>query len=113
MAALVVEPVLGEGGFIPLSETYLREIREITAPQGILLIADEIQSGFGRTGRMWAVEHSGVVPDLITFAKSVAAGLPLSGVVGRAEVMDAPTCFAWWEGLNSPMRGGSCSRAGI
>ena len=90
VAALVVEPVLGEGGFIPLSETYLREIREITASQGILLIADEIQSGFGRTGRMWAVEHSGVVPDLITFAKSVAAGLPLSGVVGRAEVMDAP-----------------------
>nr|WP_246584218.1 4-aminobutyrate--2-oxoglutarate transaminase [Thermus brevis] len=90
VAALVVEPVLGEGGFIPLSETYLREIREITASQGILLIADEIQSGFGRTGKMWAVEHSGVVPDLITFAKSVAAGLPLSGVVGRAEVMDAP-----------------------
>ncbi|UZX14860.1 4-aminobutyrate--2-oxoglutarate transaminase [Thermus sp. PS18] len=90
VAALVVEPVLGEGGFIPLSETYLREIRKITASQGILLIADEIQSGFGRTGRMWAVEHSGVVPDLITFAKSVAAGLPLSGVVGRAEVMDAP-----------------------
>jgi len=90
VAALVVEPVLGEGGFIPLSETYLREIREITASQGILLIADEIQSGFGRTGRMWAIEHSGVVPDLITFAKSVAAGLPLSGVVGRAEVMDAP-----------------------
>lgn len=90
VAALVVEPVLGEGGFIPLSETYLREIREITASKGILLIADEIQSGFGRTGRMWAVEHRGVVPDLITFAKSVAAGLPLSGVVGRAEVMDAP-----------------------
>lgn len=90
VAALVVEPVLGEGGFIPLSETYLREIRGITASQGILLIADEIQSGFGRTGKMWAVEHSGVVPDLITFAKSVAAGLPLSGVVGRAEVMDAP-----------------------
>jgi 4-aminobutyrate aminotransferase/(S)-3-amino-2-methylpropionate transaminase len=55
-----------------------------------LLVADEIQSGFGRTGKMWAIEHSGVVPDLITFAKSVAAGLPLSGVVGRAEVMDAP-----------------------
>lgn len=90
VAALIVEPVLGEGGFIPLSETYLREIREITSSHGILLIADEIQSGFGRTGRMWAVEHSGVVPDLLTFAKSVAAGLPLSGVVGRAEVMDAP-----------------------
>lgn len=90
VAALVVEPVLGEGGFIPLSETYMQGIREITAFHGILLIADEIQSGFGRTGRMWAVEYSGVVPDLLTFAKSVAAGLPLSGVVGRTEVMDAP-----------------------
>lgn len=90
VAAVIVEPVLGEGGFIPLSESYLRGIREITASHGILLIADEIQSGFGRTGRLWAVEHSAVVPDLLTFAKSVAAGLPLSGVVGRAEVMDAP-----------------------
>ncbi|WP_243026949.1 4-aminobutyrate--2-oxoglutarate transaminase [Thermus albus] len=90
VAAVILEPVLGEGGFIPLSEKYLQGIREITASHGILLIADEIQSGFGRTGRMWAVEHSAVVPDLLTFAKSVAAGLPLSGVVGRAEVMDAP-----------------------
>jgi 4-aminobutyrate aminotransferase/(S)-3-amino-2-methylpropionate transaminase len=81
---------LGEGGFIPLSPEYLRAVRQITEAHGILLVADEIQSGFGRTGKMWAIEHSGVVPDLITFAKSVAAGLPLSGVVGRAEVMDAP-----------------------
>jgi 4-aminobutyrate aminotransferase/(S)-3-amino-2-methylpropionate transaminase len=65
-------------------------VRRITEAHGVLLVADEIQSGFGRTGKMWAIEHSGVVPDLITFAKSVAAGLPLSGVVGRAEVMDAP-----------------------
>ncbi len=90
VAALILEPVLGEGGFIPLSPAYLEEVRRITAAHGILLVADEIQSGFGRTGRMWAIEHSGVVPDLLTFAKSVAAGLPLSGVVGRAEVMDAP-----------------------
>jgi 4-aminobutyrate aminotransferase/(S)-3-amino-2-methylpropionate transaminase len=90
VAALILEPVLGEGGFIPLSPAYLKEVRRITEAHGILLVADEIQSGFGRTGKMWAIEHSGVVPDLITFAKSVAAGLPLSGVVGRAEVMDAP-----------------------
>jgi len=90
VAALILEPVLGEGGFIPLSPEYLRAVRRITEAHGILLVADEIQSGFGRTGKMWAIEHSGVVPDLITFAKSVAAGLPLSGVVGRAEVMDAP-----------------------
>ena len=90
VAALILEPVLGEGGFIPLSPEYLRAVRRITAAHGVLLVADEIQSGFGRTGKMWAIEHSGVVPDLITFAKSVAAGLPLSGVVGRAEAMDAP-----------------------
>lgn len=90
VAALILEPVLGEGGFIPLSPEYLRAVRRITEAHGILLVADEIQSGFGRTGKMWAIEHSGVVPDLITFAKSVAAGLPLSGVVGRAEAMDAP-----------------------
>ncbi|WP_117236909.1 4-aminobutyrate--2-oxoglutarate transaminase [Thermus sediminis] len=90
VAALILEPILGEGGFIPLSPAYLKEVRRITEAHGILLVADEIQSGFGRTGRMWAIEHSGVVPDLLTFAKSVAAGLPLSGVVGRAEVMDAP-----------------------
>ncbi|MDL1902740.1 aminotransferase class III-fold pyridoxal phosphate-dependent enzyme, partial [Anaerolineae bacterium CFX9] len=64
--------------------------RRITEQHGIVLIADEIQSGFGRTGRMYAVEHSGVVPDLITFAKSVAGGVPLSGVSGKAEIMDAP-----------------------
>jgi 4-aminobutyrate aminotransferase/(S)-3-amino-2-methylpropionate transaminase len=90
VAALILEPVFGEGGFIPLSPEYLRAVRRITEAHGILLVADEIQSGFGRTGKMWAIEHGGVVPDLITFAKSVAAGLPLSGVVGRAEAMDAP-----------------------
>lgn len=90
VAAIILEPVLGEGGFIPLSPTYLGAVRQLAETHGILLVADEIQSGFGRTGRMWAVEHSGLVPDLLVFAKSVAAGLPLSGVVGRAEVMDAP-----------------------
>lgn len=90
VAAIIIEPVLGEGGFIPAPVEFLQELRRITAQHGILLIADEIQSGFGRTGRMYAIEHSGVEPDMITFAKSVAGGVPLSGVTGRAEVMDAP-----------------------
>jgi 4-aminobutyrate aminotransferase / (S)-3-amino-2-methylpropionate transaminase / 5-aminovalerate transaminase len=90
VAAIIIEPVLGEGGFIPASPEFLRELRRITQQYGILLIDDEIQSGFGRTGKFFAIEHSGVVPDLITIAKSLAGGLPLSGVIGRAEVMDAP-----------------------
>jgi 4-aminobutyrate aminotransferase/(S)-3-amino-2-methylpropionate transaminase len=91
VAAVIIEPVLGEGGFVPAPEPFLRGLRTLTERHGILLIADEIQTGFGRTGRYFAIEHSGVVPDLMTVAKSLAAGFPLSGVVGRAEVMDAPT----------------------
>ena len=90
VAAIVIEPVLGEGGFVPAPVDFMRRLRELTRQHGILLIADEIQTGFGRTGKFFAVEHSGVKPDLITVAKSLAAGFPLSGVVGRAEVMDAP-----------------------
>jgi len=90
VAAVIIEPVLGEGGFVPAPAEFLRELRRITAQHGILLIADEIQSGFGRTGTLFAIEQSGVAPDLITIAKSLAGGLPLSGVIGRAEVMDAP-----------------------
>ena len=90
VAAIIIEPVLGEGGFVPAPLDFLRKLRELTRQHGILLIADEIQSGFGRTGKLFAIEHSGVEPDLMTVAKSLAAGLPLSGVVGRAEVMDAP-----------------------
>ena len=91
VAAVVIEPVLGEGGFVAAPAEFLVELRELTRQHGIVLIADEIQTGFGRTGRFFAMEHSGVVPDLLTVAKSIAGGLPLSGVVGRAEVMDAPT----------------------
>jgi len=91
VAAVIIEPVLGEGGFVPAPREFLQGLRALTAKHGILLIADEIQSGFGRTGRFFAIEHSGVKPDLITVAKSLAAGFPLSGVVGRADVMDAPT----------------------
>lgn len=90
VAAIIIEPVLGEGGFIPAPAKFLKELRQITQQQGIVLIIDEIQSGFGRTGAMYAIEHSGIEPDMITFAKSVAGGMPLSGVTGRADIMDAP-----------------------
>ncbi len=90
VAAVIIEPVLGEGGFVPAPADFLRRLRELTESHGILLIVDEIQTGFGRTGKFFAIEHSGVQPDLVTVAKSLAAGFPLSGVVGRADVMDAP-----------------------
>jgi len=90
VAAAIIEPVLGEGGFVPAPPAFLQALRAITAEHGILLIADEVQSGFGRTAKLFAIEYSGVQPDLVTVAKSLAGGLPLSGVVGRAEVMDAP-----------------------
>src|SRR6202171_167102 len=90
VAAVIIEPVLGEGGFVPALLDFQRRLRELTERHGILLIADEIQTGLGRTGKFFATEHSGVQPDLVTVAKSLAAGFPLSGVVGRADVMDAP-----------------------
>ncbi|HLJ66178.1 MAG TPA: 4-aminobutyrate--2-oxoglutarate transaminase [Chloroflexota bacterium] len=90
VAAIIVEPVQGEGGFIVAPPEWLRTLRRICDREGILLIADEVQTGFGRTGRMWAMEHAGVEPDLMVLAKSIAAGLPLGAVVGRADLMDAP-----------------------
>ena len=89
LAAVIVEPVSGEGGFIPFPDFYVRRLRELCDEHSILLIADEIQTGFGRTGKMFAIEHSGVAPDLLTASKSLAGGLPLSAVTGRAEVMDS------------------------
>lgn len=89
VAAIMIEPVLGEGGFIPAPLGYLRDLRDLTAQHGIILIADEIQSGYGRTGAMFAIERAGVVPDLLAVAKSIAGGVPLSGVIGRADIMDA------------------------
>jgi 4-aminobutyrate aminotransferase / (S)-3-amino-2-methylpropionate transaminase / 5-aminovalerate transaminase len=89
IAAIVVEPVLGEGGFMAAPPEFLRGLRDICDRHGIVLVVDEVQSGFARTGRFFAVEHSGVEPDLITVAKSIAMGLPLSGVLGKAEIMDA------------------------
>jgi len=87
-AAIVFEPQLGEGGFVPAPQAYVEGLRELCDRHGIVLVADEVQSGFGRTGRMFAMEHFGIEPDLVTVAKSIAGGLPLSGVIGRAEIMD-------------------------
>ncbi len=89
VAAVVVEPVLGEGGFVVPPPDFLSALRMFTRRHGMLLIADEVQTGIGRTGRMFALEHVGVEPDLLVVAKSLAAGLPLSAVVGAADVMDA------------------------
>jgi 4-aminobutyrate aminotransferase/(S)-3-amino-2-methylpropionate transaminase len=91
VAAIIIEPVLGEGGFIAAPLDFLLSLRAIADEFGIVLIADEIQSGFGRTGRYFAIEHAGIEADLITVAKSMAGGLPLSAVIGKAEIMDAPS----------------------
>ncbi|MEC9484138.1 MAG: 4-aminobutyrate--2-oxoglutarate transaminase [Halomonas sp.] len=88
-AAIVLEPVLGEGGFYQAPASFLKAIREICDEHGMLMIVDEVQSGFGRTGKMFAIEHSGVEPDLITMAKSMADGMPISAVVGTDKHMDA------------------------
>jgi 4-aminobutyrate aminotransferase/(S)-3-amino-2-methylpropionate transaminase len=90
LAAIIIEPVQGEAGFIPMPARFLRRIRELCTQHGIVMIADEVQTGFGRTGAMFAVEHSGVVPDLVTMAKALGAGLPISATTGRADIMDAP-----------------------
>jgi 4-aminobutyrate aminotransferase / (S)-3-amino-2-methylpropionate transaminase / 5-aminovalerate transaminase len=90
VAAIIVEPVSGEGGFIPFPDFYLRKLRELCDEYGIVMIVDEVQTGFGRTGKMFAIEHSGVVPDLLITAKSLGGGMPIGGVTGKAEIMDAP-----------------------
>jgi 4-aminobutyrate aminotransferase/(S)-3-amino-2-methylpropionate transaminase len=89
VAAIIVEPVQGEGGFLPAPQGFLEGLRAICDEHGICLIADEVQTGFARTGKLFAIEHFDVEPDLITVAKSIAAGLPLSGVLGKAEILDA------------------------
>ncbi len=90
VAAIIVEPVLGEGGFIVPPDAFLPALKEIAQAHGIVFIADEIQTGFCRTGKWFAVEHYGVVPDLMTMGKSIASGLPLSAVSGRQDLMDQP-----------------------
>jgi 4-aminobutyrate aminotransferase/(S)-3-amino-2-methylpropionate transaminase len=90
VAAIVIEPVQGEGGFVVAPPEFLEGVRRICDDNGIVLVVDEVQTGYGRTGKMWGIEHYDVEPDLMTVAKSIAAGLPLSGVIGKAEIMDAP-----------------------
>jgi len=89
VAAIIIEPVQGEGGFYPAPGGFLQQIRDICDQHGIVMIADEVQTGFARTGKLFACEHEGVEPDLITVAKGLAGGFPLSGVVGKAEIMDS------------------------
>ncbi|GGJ93285.1 4-aminobutyrate--2-oxoglutarate transaminase [Pseudomonas matsuisoli] len=91
VAAIIIEPVQGDGGFLPAPVEFMQALRALCTRHGIVLICDEIQVGFGRTGTLFGFQHSGIQPDLVTTAKSLAGGLPLSGVVGRAEIMDAPT----------------------
>jgi 4-aminobutyrate aminotransferase/(S)-3-amino-2-methylpropionate transaminase len=90
VAAIIIEPVLGEGGFVPAPPDFLHELRRIASTHGIVLVADEIQSGMGRTGRLFACEHYDIEPDVTVIAKSLGGGLPLAAVVGKAEIMDAP-----------------------
>ena len=89
VAAIIIEPVLGEGGFVPAPAEFLQGVRKICDERGIVLIVDEVQTGFGRTGKFFAIEHAGIEADLMTVAKSIAAGMPLSAVIGKAELMDA------------------------
>jgi 4-aminobutyrate aminotransferase/(S)-3-amino-2-methylpropionate transaminase len=90
VAAIVIEAVQGEGGFVVAPPEFLEGVRRICDDNGIVLVVDEVQTGYGRTGKMWGIDHYSIEPDLITVAKSIAAGLPLSGVIGRAEIMNAP-----------------------
>jgi 4-aminobutyrate aminotransferase / (S)-3-amino-2-methylpropionate transaminase / 5-aminovalerate transaminase len=107
VAAIVIEPVQGEGGFNVAPFEFMRALRRLCDRHGILLVADEIQTGFGRTGKMFAIEHSGVVPDLIAIAKAIGGGFPISAVIGCADVMDAPAPG----GLGSTFAGNAVSCA--
>ena len=102
VAAIIVEPVLGEGGYIVPPPGFLPRLREITREHGILLIADEVQTGFGRTGKMFAVEHWGVEPDILTMAKGIASGLPLSGLIAKRELIER-----WAPGTHGGTYGGN------
>ena len=88
-AAIIIEPVLGEGGYVPTPDAFLRGLRERCDRHGMLLIADEVQTGVGRTGMMWGMQHSGVRPDVVVVAKGLASGMPLSAIVARPELMEA------------------------
>jgi 4-aminobutyrate aminotransferase len=100
-AAIFLEPVQGEGGYVPAPKIFLQELRKICDRHGILLVADEVQSGYGRTGKMWAIQHSGVEPDIITSAKGIASGMPLGMMMSRASIMD------WVPGSHASTFGGN------
>jgi 4-aminobutyrate aminotransferase len=100
-AAIFIEPVQGEGGYVPAPKEYVQELRRICDKHGILLVADEVQCGAGRTGKMWAIEHTGVEPDIVTMAKGIASGMPLGVTVARAEIMD------WVPGSHASTFGGN------
>ena len=102
VAAVIVEPIQGEGGYVVPEDGFLEGLREITSRHGIVLIADEIQSGAGRTGRMWAVEHWGVEPDVVLTAKGIASGMPLGGMIARADLMES-----WPAGAHGSTYGGN------
>ena len=102
VACVLIEPVQGEGGFTPAPPAFLRELRAFCDEHGILLIADEVQSGYGRTGRMWAFEHAGIVPDVVVLAKAIANGLPLSAIVSSRELQER-----WGRGAHGSTYGGN------
>jgi 4-aminobutyrate aminotransferase len=101
VAAIFIEPIQGEGGYVVAPDNFLRELREICNRHGILLVADEVQSGAGRTGKWWAIEHSGVQPDIVCMAKGIASGMPLGICMSRAEIMD------WVPGSHASTFGGN------
>ena len=102
VAAIIVEPIQGEGGYIVPEDGFLQGLRRICDEHGILLIADEIQSGAGRTGRMWAIEHWGVQPDILLTAKGIGSGMPIGGMIARAELLEA-----WGTGAHGSTYGGN------
>ena len=102
VAAIIIEPVLGEGGYIPAPLRFLEELRSICDANGILLVADEVQTGYGRTGRMWGFEHAGIVPDVVCIAKAIANGLPLSAIATRRELQER-----WGSGAHGSTYGGN------
>ncbi len=100
-AAIFIEPIQGEGGYVPAPKEYMQELRRICDKHGILLVADEVQCGAGRSGKMWAIEHTGVEPDIVTIAKGIASGMPLGVTLARAEIMD------WVPGSHASTFGGN------
>lgn len=102
VAAILIEPIQGEGGFVPAPLAFLRELRALCDEHGILLIADEVQTGFARTGRMWAFEHAGIVPDVVVLAKAIANGLPLSAIVSSRDLQER-----WGRGAHGSTYGGN------